>query len=101
MANPKKKTTAGKKTTPTAKKAVNTSVQPQTIYPDYAVWLKNRSWSLEEAAWLLVGLDPAMAVMCVNCKLLNTKNFLNGTLVIFEGVKVARSVQIKTSLKTL
>ena len=61
MANPKKKTTAGKKTAAKPKKAANTSVRLQTIYPDYAVWLKKRSWGLEDAAWLLVGLDPAMA----------------------------------------
>lgn len=61
MANPKKKTTAGKKTTAPAKKAANSSVRLQTIYPDYAVWLKKRSWGLEDAAWLLIGLDPAMA----------------------------------------
>ncbi len=57
VANPKKETTEGKKTNAKPKKLANTSVRPQTIYPDYAVWLKKRSWGLEDAAWLLVGLD--------------------------------------------
>jgi hypothetical protein len=43
-------------------------VQPQTIYPDYTVWLKKRSWELEDAVWLLVGLDPAVASIN-NCSL--------------------------------
>lgn len=33
----------------------------ESIYPDYDAWLAAASWGLEEAAWLLVGLDPAMA----------------------------------------
>lgn len=33
----------------------------ESIYPDYDVWMAAASWGLEEAAWLLAGLDPALA----------------------------------------
>lgn len=40
----------------------------ESIYPDYDAWLAAASWGLEDVAWLLVGLDPAMASIN-NCAL--------------------------------
>ncbi len=32
-----------------------------SIYPDYEAWLAVPSWDIQEAAWLLVGLEPALS----------------------------------------
>jgi hypothetical protein len=43
------------------KQTEQTTHNLESIYPDYDAWLAAASWGLEDAAWLLVGLDPAMA----------------------------------------
>ena len=43
------------------KQTEKTAKKLESIYPDYDAWLATASWELEDAAWLLVGLDPAMA----------------------------------------
>lgn len=45
------------------KQTEQTAQKLESIYPDYDAWLTAASWELEDAAWLLVGLDPAMAGM--------------------------------------
>lgn len=43
------------------KQTEQTAQKLESIYPDYDAWLAAASWGLEDASWLLVGLDPAMA----------------------------------------
>lgn len=43
------------------KQTAETAQKLESIYPDYDAWLAAASWEMEDAAWLLVGLDPAMA----------------------------------------
>jgi hypothetical protein len=43
------------------KQTEETKQDLESIYPDYDAWLAAASWKLEDAAWLLVGLDPAMS----------------------------------------
>ena len=50
------------------KQTEKTAQKLESIYPDYDAWLAAASWELEDAAWLLVGLDPAMASIN-NCAL--------------------------------
>lgn len=50
------------------KQTAETAQKLESIYPDYDAWLAAASWGLEDAAWLLVGLNPAMASVD-NCAL--------------------------------